>query len=72
MHLRKNKEGEWELYDPEDGYRLVKNLSTGRYDRYDEDGFRVVTDQFGNTLRYDEEGYVVNVLPDGGVVRYDS
>ena len=39
--VRKNAEGEYEMYDPEDGFTLKKNPETGLLEKFDEHGFRI-------------------------------
>ena len=69
--VRQNKEGEWEQYDPSDGLALKVNPETGELEKYDENGFIVEKDQFGNIKRYDEDNNICSALPGGLIVRHD-
>lgn len=35
VRMRKNKKGEWEAYDDEDGFILAKDPKTGKYQKFD-------------------------------------
>lgn len=71
-YVKKDKDGNWKAYDPQDGFFLKKNTITGEMEKYDDLGFRVVYDKFGNLHRYDEDGFQVTVLPGVVVIRHDD
>jgi hypothetical protein len=63
--VRQNSKGEWEVYDPEDGFTLKLNPSTGKYDKYNDLGYRVERDKYGNLHYFDDENFQVTLLPGG-------
>jgi hypothetical protein len=42
--VRKNQTGDYEVYDPVDGFTLKVNPQTGEFEKYDELGFRIEKD----------------------------
>jgi hypothetical protein len=48
------------------------NPKTGQFDKYNDLGFRVVRDKYGNLHYFDEDGFKVTILPGGEVVRHDA